>query len=170
MFGPVSSQRKYLLNGFFAVSIILLFGQDYQLQAACRGEGFMGVSSKDPIMVWVDLTSSPVYTSASTSGTSGCKNWDFSQYFEHERRQFIKKSRQQLLVETVRGQGPHLEALSRLMECPQSSSEVFAGMLWEHRQQTVQLFENEKQTPEFITELSKWIEADPELRNTCRMS
>ena len=34
----------------------------------------------------------------------------------------------------------------------------------------VQLFETEKQTPEFITELSKWIEADPELRNTCRMS
>ena len=56
------------------------------------------------------------------------------------------------------------------MECPQSSSEVFAGMLWEHRQQTVQLFETEKQTPEFITELSKWIAADPELCNTCRMS
>ena len=130
----------------------------------------MGVSSKDPIMFWVDLTYSPVYTSGSTSGTSGCKNWDFSQYFEHERRQFIKKSRQQLLVETVRGQGPHLLALSRLMECPKSSSEVFTIMLQKHRQQTVQLFETEKQTLEFITELSKWIEADPELSNTCGMS
>jgi len=57
-----------------------------------------------------------------------------------------------------------------LMECPQSSSEVFAGMLWEHRQQTIQLFETEKQTPEFMTELSKWIKEDPELRNTCGMS
>ena len=170
MFGSLSSQRKYLLNVLFAVLIILFFGHSYQLQAACRGEGFMGVSSKDPIMSWVDLTYSPVYTSASTSGTSGCKNWDFSQYLEHERRQFIKKSHQQLLVETVRGQGPLLEALSRLMECPQSSSEVFAGMLWEHRQQTIQLFETEKQTPEFMTELSKWIKEDPELRNTCGMS
>jgi len=170
MFGSLSSQRKYLLNVLFAVLIILFFGHNYQLQAACRGEGFMGVSSKDPIMSWVDLTYSPVYTSASTSGTSGCKNWDFSQYLEHERRQFIKKSHQQLLVETVRGQGPLLEALSRLMECPQSSSELFAGMLWEHRQQTIQLFETEKQTPEFMTELSKWIKEDPELRNTCGMS
>ena len=130
----------------------------------------MGVSSKDPIMSWVDLTYSPFFTSGSTSGTSGCKNWDFSQYFEYERRQFIKKSRQQLLIETVRGQGPHLEALSRLMECPKSSSEVFASMLWKHSQQTVQFFETEKQTLEFITELSKWIEADPELRNTCGLS
>ena len=170
MFGPVSIPRIYLLSGFFAVSIVLLFGQNHQLQAACRGEGFMGVSSKDPIMSLVDLTYSPVYTSASTSGTSGCKNWDFSQYLEREKRQFIKKSHQQLLVETLRGQGPHLEALSRLMECPQSSSEVFTLMLWEHRQQTVQLFETAKQTPEFMIELNKWINADPELRNTCGMS
>ena len=170
MFGPVSIPRICLLSGFFAVLIVLLFGHNYQLQAACRGEGFMGISSKDPIMSWVDLTYSPVYSSASTSGTSGCKNWDFSQYLEHERRQFITKSHQQLLVETVRGQGPHLEALSRLMECPQSSAELFAGMLWEHRQQTVQLFKTVKQTPEFMTELSKWIKEDPELRNTCGMS
>jgi len=63
----------------------------------------MGVSTNDPIMSWVDLTSSPVYTSASTSGTSGCKNWEFSQYLERTRRQFIKKSQRQLLVETVQG-------------------------------------------------------------------
>jgi len=98
------------------------------------------------------------------------QNWDLSQYLEREQSQFIKNSHQQLLVETVRGQGPHLAALARLMECPQSSSKVFAGMLWEHRQQTVQLFETAKQTPEFMIELSKWIKADPELRNTCGMS
>ena len=170
MFGPDSMQRIYLLSGLFAVSIVLLLSNNYELQAACRGEGFMGISSKDPIMSWVDLTYSPVYTSGSTSGTSGCRNWDFSQYLEHEQRQFIKKSHQQLLVETVRGQGPHLEVLSRLMECPQASSEVFAGMLWEHRQQTVQFFETAEEISEFIIELSKWIKADPELRNTCGMS
>ena len=170
MFGLDSIQRIDLLSGFFAISIVLLLSNNYELQAACRGEGFMGVSSKDPIMSWVDLTYSPVYTSGSTSGTLGCKNWDFSQYLDREKRQFIKNSHQQLLVETVRGQGPHLEVLSRLMECPQSSSEVFAGMLWGHRQETVKLFETVKQTPEFMLELSKWIKADPELSNTCGMS
>ena len=170
MFGPDSIQRIYLLSVFFSVLMVLLLSNNYKLQAACRGEGFMGVSSKDPIMSWVDLTYSPLYTSGSTSGTSGCKNWDFSKYLEREQMQFIKKSHQHLLLETVRGQGPHIEVLSRLMECPQSSSEIFADMLWEHRQQTVQLFETAKQTPEFIIEISKWIKADPELRNNCGMS
>ena len=170
MFGPDFIKSIYLLSSFFAVSIVLLLSNKYELQAACRGEGFMGVSSKDPIMSWVDLTYSPVYTSGSTSGTSGCKNWDFTEYLEREQRQFIKKSHQQLLVETLRGQGPHLDALSRLMECPQSSSELFAGMLWEYRQKTVKLFETAKQTPEFMVELRKWIKDDPKLRNTCGMS
>ena len=170
MFGPLSTQGKYLLNIFFGVLITLLFGYICHLQAACRGEGFMGISSKDPIMSWVDLTFSPAFTSSSTSGTSGCKNWEFSQYLDHERRQFINNSHEHLLVETVRGQGPHLEALSRLMECSQSSSELFSEMLWEHRQQTVEYFKTAEQTKEFIIELSKWIMEDTELRENCKLS
>ena len=170
MFGSLFILRKYLLNIYFGALIILIFAQTCKLQAACRGEGFMGISSKDPIMSWVDLTFSPVFTSSSTSGTSGCKNWEFSQHLEHERRKFIKNSHEHLLVETVRGQGPHLEALSRLMECSQSSSALFAEMLWEHRQQTVEYFKTAKQTKEFIIELSKWIMEASELRHNCKLS
>ena len=130
----------------------------------------MGVSNKDPIMLWVDITFSPVYSSASTSGTLGCKNWDFSQFIEQSRRQFLQQSHTQLLVETVQGQGPHLEALAKLMNCPLSSESVFSNMLWEHRLQTVHIFETGKQTPEFLAELRKWIAADPELRNNCSLS
>ena len=170
MIGPLFILRKYLLNIYFGALIILIIAQTCKLQAACRGEGFMGISSKDPIMSWVDLTFSPFFTSSSTSGTSGCKNWEFSQHLEHERRKFIKNSHEHLLVETVRGQGPHLEALSRLMECSQSSSELFAEMLWEHRQQTVEYFKTAKKTKEFIIELSKWIMEDSELRHNCKLS
>ena len=170
MFGLVSIQPRYLLSCFFVAIFLLLASQNYQLHAACRGEGFMGISSKDPIMSWVDLTYSPVYTSSSTSGTSGCKNWNFSQNLEHTRQQYVKKSHNQLLLETVQGHGPHLEALSNLMICPQSSSEVFSGMLWKHRHQTVQIFETAEQAPEFLLELRKWINADPNLRNTCGLS
>ena len=130
----------------------------------------MGISSNDPIMSWVDLTFSPTYTSASTSGTLGCKNWNFSQYIEHIRRKFLKQTHSQLLAETVQGRGPHLEALTTLMTCPPSSVEAFSGMLWAHRQQTVEIFETSKQSQEFLTELWKWIKANPELRNTCRLS
>ena len=61
----------------------------------------MGISSRDPIMSCVDLTYSPIYSSASTSGTSGCKNWDFGyeRYTEFALRQFLKKSHDQFLDE-----------------------------------------------------------------------
>ena len=170
MFGLVSYHVKNLLTILLLLSSILLLGESTQLHAACRGEGFMGVSSNDPIMSWVDLTFSPTYSSASTSGTLGCKNWNFTQYIEHVRKQFLKQTHSQLLAETVQGHGSHLEALTTLMTCPPSSVETFSGMLWAHRQQTVEIFETSKQSQEFLTELRKWIKANPELRNTCRLS
>ena len=170
MFGLVSYHVKNLLTILLLLSSILLLGESTQLHAACRGEGFMGVSSNDPIMSWVDFTTSPIYSSASTSGTLGCKNWNFSQYIEHVRRKFLKQTHSQLLAETVQGHGSHLEALTTLMACPPSSVETFSGMLWAHRQQTVEIFETSKQSQEFLTELRKWIKANPELRNTCRLS
>ena len=170
MFGLVSYHVKKLLTILLLLSSILLLGESTQLHASCRGEGFMGVSSNDPIMSWVDLTYSPTYSSASTSGTLGCKNWNFSQYIEHVRRMFLKQTHSQLLAETLQGHGSHLEALTTLMTCPPSSVETFSGMLWEHRQQTVEIFKTSKQSQEFLTELRKWIKDNPELRNTCRLS
>jgi len=170
MFGFVSHHGKYLEVGVLISAFILFFLGYTQLHAACRGEGFMGVSTNDPIMSWVDITLSPVYSSASTSGTLGCKNWDFSQFIKHSRRQFLQQSHSQLLEETVKGHGPYLEALVKLMSCPQSSTSSFLHMLWKHRQQTVQIFETTKQTPEFLAELRKWITANHELQNVCNLS
>ena len=170
MFGLVSYHVKNILTILLLLSSILLLGKSTQLHASCRGEGFMGISSNDPIMSWVDLTYSPTYSSASTSGTLGCKNWNFTQHIEHVRRKFLKQTHSQLLAEAVQGHGSHLEALTTLMTCPPSSVETFSGMLWAHRQQTVEIFETSKQSQEFLTELRKWIKANPELRNTCRLS
>ena len=77
MTGIASRIFKEIVKKFFIVSVFILFFIKAETQAACRGEGFMGISSRDPIMSWVDLTYSPIYSSASTSGTLGCKNWDF---------------------------------------------------------------------------------------------
>ena len=84
--------------------------------------------------------------------------------------QFIKKSHEQLLSETVQGQGPHIEALSRLMACPHSSADAFSDMLKEHRQQTVEIFVTSRQSTEFLTELRLWMQKNPELRETCGLS
>tara|TARA_B100000029_G_scaffold219664_1_gene217357 strand:- start:28 stop:546 length:519 start_codon:yes stop_codon:yes gene_type:complete len=163
---------KEIVNLFLTVSLFLCFFVTTELKAACRGEGYMGISSRDPIMSWVDLTYSPIYSSASTSGTSGCKNWDFGyeRYTEFALRQFLKKSHEQFLSETVKGQGPHIDALSRLMSCPYSSKEVFSDMLKEHRQQTVEIFSTSKQSANFIVELRLWMQKNPELREKCRLS
>ena len=163
---------REIVNLFFTVSLFLFFFVKAELQAACRGEGYMGISSRDPIMSWVDLTYSPIYSSASTSGTSGCKNWDFGyeRYTEYVLRQFIKKSHEQLLSETVQGQGPHIEALSRLMACPHSSKDAFSDMLKEYRQQTVEIFSTSSQSNEFLTELRLWMNENTELREKCVLS
>ena len=163
---------REIMNLFLTVSVILFFFVKTELQAACRGEGYMGISSRDPIMSWVDLTYSPIYSSASTSGTSGCKNWDFGyeRYTEFALRQFLKKSHEQFLSETVQGKGPHIDALSRLMSCPHSSKEVFSDMMKENRQQTVEIFATSRQSTEFLTELRLWMQKNSELRETCGLS
>jgi len=163
---------KEIVYLFLTVSLFVVFFVKAELQAACRGEGYMGISSRDPIMSWVDLTYSPIYSSASTSGTSGCKNWDFGyeRYTEFALRQFLKKSHEQFLTETVKGQGPHIDALSRLMSCPYSSKEIFSDMLKVHRQQTVEIFSTSNQSANFIAELRLWMRKNPELREKCRLS
>lgn len=172
MSGIDSPIFKAILKSFLAALVVLLLSNKTELKAGCRGEGFMGVSSRDPIMSWVDLTYSPIYSSASTSGTSGCKNWDFGyeRYTEYVLRQFLKKSHTQFLSETSQGYGPHLEALSKLMACPNSSAEAFSEMLREHRQQTVEIFAASDQSGEFLAELRQWMQNNPELRDTCGLS
>ena len=168
----VSRIFKEFVKIFLTVSVFMLLFIKDELKAGCRGEGFMGISSRDPIMSWVDLTYSPVYSSASTSGTLGCKNWDFGyeRYTEYVLRQFLKKSHEQLLSETVQGQGPHIEALSRLMACPHSSKDAFSEMLKEYRQQTVKIFSTSSQSNKFLTELRLWMNTNTELREKCVLS
>lgn len=171
MFRLVYPNNKCILSIFLTLSLFLFSSVNFQSRAACRGEGFMGISSKDPIMSWVDLTSSPVYTSASTSGTSGCKNWDFpyEKYIEYVLRQFLEKSHEQFLVETVQGNGVHLEALSKIT-CPQSSIKIFSSMIRENSHQTIKIFKTAKQSPEFIDQLKIWIRKSPGLSGNCTFS
>jgi len=161
-------KRKYLQSVFLHFLVFFIFGANSELKGACRGEGFMGISSNDPIMSWVDLTYSPVYTSASTSGTSGCKNWDFT-FEEYVLHQFLEKSHNQILVEAVKGKGIHIEALS-MMTCPDSSSKMFADMLYKHRQKTLHIFKTAKQTRAFLDQLRKWIRDYPDLHRSCFLS
>ena len=164
-------KNSYTIGCFLSLLMFLIFGSILQLKGACRGEGFMGISSKDPIMSWVDLTFSPVYTSASTSGTSGCKNWDFpyEKYIEYVINKFIKKTHKQLLIETVKGYGDHLEALS-IMACPKSSIKNFTHMLKSNSKQAISILKDSNQKSDFLIHLKNWIHNYPKLRGECFLS
>ncbi len=73
----------------------------------------MGFASDDPGMFSVDLTFSPTFMAGSTSGTSGCKQWHYTQ----EQERFLETQWEQLAQEHAQGGGPHLVALSHLMGC-----------------------------------------------------
>ena len=61
----------------------------------CHKGGSMGMASEDPLNSTLDYTSGSTMVSASTSGTSGCENWDFvqsnrAQYLELSWKPYLK--------------------------------------------------------------------------------
>ena len=77
----------------------------------------MGATSEDPLLSSVDLTFSPIYSSATTSGTSNCPNWDIALQERFARWQFLVANQSILEEEIATGHGPHSEALGALYYC-----------------------------------------------------
>ncbi|MEC8394849.1 MAG: DUF3015 family protein [SAR324 cluster bacterium] len=94
------------------VSLALLFWA-FPSQACNRG-GPMGLASKDPGMLSVNVTFSPTFAGASTSGTSGCKKWKFS---AQVRQEFVESQWAQLREASAQGRGAHLAVFSVVMGC-----------------------------------------------------
>ena len=93
---------------------------------ACHQGGPMGFARHSPGGFSLDVSSSTIFPTASTSGTSGCKNWDFS--LEQTNR-YVAVEWESLSEEAAQGQGPHLVALSGLMECPTSQAPAFEKLI-----------------------------------------
>ena len=74
----------------------------------------MGLASKDPGMLSVNVTFSPTFAGASTSGTSGCKKWKFS---AQVRQEFVESQWAQLREASAQGRGAHLAVFSDMMGC-----------------------------------------------------
>ena len=137
------------------------------LHAACTGEGFMGVTSKDPVMSIVDLTFSPLYSSSSTSGTSGCQNWDFAFFLQKEREKFVRIQHQGLLEQSSSGQGTLLGAWSKLMACPVEVQAQFNLMMRNHFSESVLVLNSPQRAKTYPEKVRGWIRQDPILRIAC---
>ena len=147
--------------------LMLLISSGANLHAACTGEGFMGVTSRDPVMSVVDLTFSPVYSSSTTSGTSGCQNWDFALLLLKEREKFVRIRHQGLLEQSSAGQGTLLEAWSKLMSCPNEVQPRFNRVLRSHFPEAVEVLNSPEREKDYPRRVQGWILQDPVLRAAC---
>ena len=86
----------------------------------------MGLASKDPGMLSVNVTFSPTFAGASTSGTSGCKKWKFS---AKVRQEFVESQWALLREASAQGRGAHLAVFSNVMGCETKGLHVFSQMM-----------------------------------------
>ncbi len=86
----------------------------------------MGLASKDPGMLSVNVTFSPTFAGASTSGPSGCKKWKFS---AQVRQEFVESQWAQIREASAQGRGAHLAVFSNVMGCETEGLHVFSQMM-----------------------------------------
>ena len=129
----------------FSGLLILLWGLAVTPSAsACHKGGPMGFARNDPGMFSVDVTLSPVFATASTFGTSVCKNWD---YVQLEQLRFMESEWDALAGEAARGQGERLVALAGMLGC---SAPTFSAGL---REEASGVFTDSSSPEEALTQL-----------------
>ena len=111
----------------FLLTISVLFWSEAVW--ACHKGGPMGFATNDPGAFSLDITISPTYTGASTSGTAGCKDWDYSQ---HQRNHYLKTQWTFLAEEAAQGKGEHLIALAQMMGCSGERQTSFMVLMRSH--------------------------------------
>ena len=137
------------------------------LLAGCTDDRFFGATSEDPVMSSVDITFSPVYSSATTSGTSGCKNWNIGRLLKEERMHFVRVHQLRLLFQSAKGYGPELEVLSRLMSCEPEVQPVFNRMLHRRFRKTEELLGRKNGFRDYPDRVASWIKRHRILQKAC---
>ena len=124
---------------------------------ACHKGGPMGFATNDPGGFSLDITLSPTFTGASTKGSSGCKDWDYS---HHQRIQYLKTQWTFLSEEASQGKGENLVALAKIMGCNTEMQVEFADLLRHHY---FSLFNNTETHSKFLLKLETLLTKYPSL-------
>jgi len=151
----------------FGILVIFLMGWGGSAHAGCEGT-FVGATDDNPIFSSVDVTFSPTYSGATTSGTSKCPNWDFVQYLDKSRQQFIVKEKLRLMEEIAQGQGRQLNALAQMMGCPATGYSPFSKLLHDHYQQVSKHLMDVDHSKQVLDLVKAWVQANPVLKNECQ--
>ena len=113
------------------------------------------------------MTFSPVYSSATTSGTSGCQNCDFATFLKEERLNFVRIHHEILLEQSSKGKGPQLEVLASLMSCEPEVQTQFNRMLRSHYTVLAELFMKPEGYLVYSSQVARWIQDDHILQTAC---
>ena len=113
------------LNIFFG--LLLVFSFQASTVFACHEGGPMGFASEDPLASTTDYSSGSTFIFASTSGSLGCKNWDF---VKNNRVQYLDIAWNKLSEEVAQGKGEHLVALSQMYGCQGEYKQTFESLLY----------------------------------------
>lgn len=136
---------------------------------ACHKGGSMGLAKGRPGALSADFTYSFTFTSASTSGTSGCKNWDFVKFRQEAQKQYIAQKWEYLSEEAARGSGAHLQALAQLIGCAPQSSSQFNQFLQKHHASLFASSVSQKKPQAFLKNLKKLLAKQQTLVSTCQI-
>ncbi len=117
----------------------------------------MGFATNDPGAFSIDITMSPTYSGASTFGTAGCKDWDYSQ---HQRNHFLETQWAFLNEDAARGNGEHLTAFTQIMGCAEGQETQFAALV---RNNYYSLFGKTEARSDLLTQFEILISENPEL-------
>jgi hypothetical protein len=163
----MSSQTPLKLRfaRLLTLSVLLWAGASSTALGGCTGDGMLGITQKDPIMSSVDVTFAPTYSVSSTSGTSGCKNWDFAHLLQEERLDFLTRNGATLLEETTQGAGPAWGAFSSLAGCLLDQASIHQVM---HQHQDQLFLRLERHDPELWVDWKQWVYAAGHPSGTCQ--
>lgn len=161
-------------KNFLLFSLFFLIGSfsANPLWGYCNEGHYFGITSGEPLFSTIDVSFSTFYSTTSTSGTSGCSNWDLAHYLEESRKQFVAQKSSQILEEAAQGSGPHLEALGRLMGCDTQQLEHFNQLLqsnldaWSPHLGSAT---SKASAIPFINDLKHHIQIHPQLKDTCSL-
>ncbi len=160
----------------FAKKIILLLGNVIawgilsSAWAYCDQGQYFGVTNENPMLSTIDVSLSPMYSSTTTSGTSGCPNWKLSFHIKKSRQQLIVSQHERILEETAQGGGLSVEALAHLMGCDPIDYAEFTQLLVEHYPVLVTQLSKPLQPEEtqaFLKDLKSWLDQHPRLKHQC---
>ena len=124
---------------------------------ACHKGGPMGFATNDTGAFSLDITLSPTYTGASSSGTAGCKDWDYAQY---QRIQYLETQWTFIREEASQGKGERLIALAQIMGCTTERQAQFAVLV---RNNYSSLFNEKEDLNIFLLKLETLLSQNPSL-------